>query len=61
MGCVLDKSGTDGAEWSRKVARGRRVTGAIRSPVIARGLQLESDKVFHESLLVLFLYMVVKQ
>ena len=30
FGCVLDKSGTDGAECSRKVASERRVAGAIR-------------------------------
>ena len=34
--CVLDESGTDGAECSRKVASGRRVVGAIRSLVNAR-------------------------
>ena len=39
--CVLDKSGTDGAECSRKMASGRRVKGAIRSLVNARNLQLE--------------------
>ena len=39
--CVLDESGTDGAECSRKVASGRRVAGAIRSLVNARDLQLE--------------------
>ena len=31
--CVLDESGTDGAECSRKVASGRMVAGAIRSLV----------------------------
>ena len=31
LGCVLDESGTDMAECSRKVAIGRRVVGAIRS------------------------------
>ena len=31
FGCVLDKSGTDEAECSRKVVSGRRVAGAIRS------------------------------
>ena len=30
LGCVLDESGTDGAECSRKVASGRRVAVAIR-------------------------------
>ena len=38
LGCVLDESGTDGAECSRKVASGRRVAGAIRSLVNARDL-----------------------
>ena len=50
--CVLDKSGTDEAEWSRKVVSGRRVTCAIRSLVNARSLQLECARVLHESLLV---------
>ena len=31
MGCVLDVSGTDGTECSRKVASGRRVAGASSS------------------------------
>ena len=38
---VLDESGTDRAESSRKVASGRRVAGAIRSLVNVRDLQLE--------------------
>ena len=41
LGCVLDESGTDGAECSRKVGNGRRVASAIRSLVNARDLQLE--------------------
>ena len=40
LGCVLDESGTDEAECNRKAASGRRVSGAIRSLVNARGLQL---------------------
>ena len=36
LGCVLDKSGTDGAEFSRKMASGKRVAGIIRSLVNAR-------------------------
>ena len=28
FGCVMDKSGTDGAECSRKVGSGRKVAGA---------------------------------
>ena len=42
--CVLDESGSDEAECSRKVASGRRVAGAITSLVNVR--------VLHESLLV---------
>ena len=41
LGCVLDKSGTDEAECSRKVAIGRRVAGVIRSLANPRNLQLE--------------------
>ena len=41
LGCVLNESGTEGAECSRKVARGKRVAGATRSLVNARDLQLE--------------------
>ena len=44
LGCVLDQSGTDGAECSRKVA--------IRSLVNARDLQLQCARVLHETLLV---------
>ena len=50
--CVLYESGTDEAECSRKAASGRRVSGAIRSLVNARSLQLECARVFHETLLV---------
>ena len=49
MECVLDESGTDKAKCRRKVARGRRVAGAIRSLVNARGLQLECATVLHET------------
>ena len=41
QGCVLDESGTDEAECSKKLANGTRVAGAIRSLVNARDLQLE--------------------
>ena len=41
LGCVLDESGTDAAGCSREVASGRRVAGAIRSLVNAKGFQLE--------------------
>ena len=39
-------------QCSRKVASWRRVSGAIRSLVNARNLQLECARVFYESLLV---------
>ena len=55
LGCVLDESGTDRADFSRKVASGRRLAGAIMSLVNARDLQLQSAKVLHEALLVYFL------
>ena len=46
MGCVLDKSGTDEAECSRKVVSRRGFAVAIRSLVNARDLQLECASVF---------------
>ena len=52
LGCVLDESGTDGAECSRKVVSGRMVASVIRSLVNARDLQLECARVWHETLLV---------
>ena len=52
MGCVLDETGTDEAECSRKVTSGRRVTGVIKSLVYTRSLQFECDRVLHESLLI---------
>ena len=55
MGCILDKSGTDRAEWIRKVANGRRMAGAIRSLVNASDFQRECARVPHETLLVLIL------
>ena len=48
----MDESGTDETEWSRKVASGRRVPGAIGSLVNAKSLQLECARVLQESLLV---------
>ena len=46
LGCVLDES-----ECSRKAVTGKRVSGAIRSLVNVRGLQLECARVLHETLL----------
>ena len=47
----MDKSGTDGAECSGRVASERWVAGAIRFLVNAKDLQLECAKVLHETLL----------
>ena len=55
FGCVLDESGRDGAEYSRRVASGRRVAGAIKSLVHARDLQFECARVLLETLLVFVL------
>ena len=52
MECVLDESGTDEVECSRKVLSGRRAAAAIRSLANARSLQLKCARVLHESLLV---------
>ena len=41
LGCILEKSGTDGAECSSRVVSGRRVADAIRFLVSARDLQCE--------------------
>ena len=51
MGCILEESGTDGAECSRKEASGRRVAGAINPLVNARYLQRECTRVLFETLL----------
>ena len=51
MGCVLDESGADGEECSRKVVSGRVAT-AIRSLLNASDSQLEYARVLHETLLV---------
>ena len=37
----MKEMGTDRAECNRKVVSGRRITGAIRSLINARDLQLE--------------------
>ena len=46
--CVLDVSGIDKSECSRKVMSGRRVPDAIRPLVNAWSLQLECAGVLHE-------------
>ena len=52
LGCVLDESGTNEAECSRRVASRRRVAGAISYLVNASGLELECARVLYEILLV---------
>jgi hypothetical protein len=49
---MLDDKGTDDAECGRKVSSGRKVAGAIKSLVNAKGLSLECMKVLHESMLI---------
>ena len=51
LGCVLDESGTDEADCSRKVACGIKVAGYIRSLVNARSLQPDCARVLHKPLL----------
>ena len=41
LGYMLDDKGTDDAECGRKVSSGRKVAGAIKSLVNAKGLSLE--------------------
>ena len=48
----MDESGTGEAVSHSKVASGRRVAGATKYLVNARGLELECAKVLHELLLV---------
>ena len=52
LGCVLDESGTDVVECSRRAASGRREAGAIRSLVNAKDLKLQCARVLLEALLV---------
>ena len=51
FGCVLDESGTDETECRRMGANGRKVAGTIRSVVNARGLQLQRERMLHETLI----------
>ena len=50
LGCILDKSGTDEAEYRRKVTSGRKVAGAIRS--LDNISMLEYARVLYETSLV---------
>ena len=51
LGYVLNESGTDDAEFHRKVDSGRKDAGTIKFVVDARGLQLKCLRVLHESCL----------
>ena len=55
FGCVLEESGSDGAECSRRVA------GAIKSLVNTKDLQLEYARVCMKHCLYLFSYVAVRQ
>ena len=48
-GSVLNESGTDGAERSRKVASGRRFAGVLRSLDNATDLKMQYARVLHET------------
>ena len=48
----MNESSKDRAECTRKMVSGRRVAGALRSLVNVSDLQLECDRVLHETLLV---------
>ena len=52
LGSVLDGSSTNGPEFPKKVASGRKSAGAIRTLVNIRSLQFQCTRVLHESLLV---------
>ena len=50
--CVFDELGIDESRCCRKMANGRRATGAITSLVNDRGMQLERTSILHETLLI---------
>ena len=61
LGCVLEESGTDGAECSRKVASGRMVQ-VPSGPWIMIGICILSVlEYFMRHCLCLFLYMAMRQ
>ena len=61
LGCVLDESGTDGAECNRKVVNGRRVAGSIRSLVMLGIWSLSVLELCMRHCLCLFLHMAVRE
>ena len=55
--CIFDDSSTNEEECHRKVVGGRKIADAIRTLVIARGLQFECARVLHETFLIpVFMY-----
>ena len=52
LGYVMNEKGTDDAECNRKVSNGRKMAGAIKTLVNAKGLDIECTRVLHEAMLV---------
>lgn len=52
LGSVLNVKGNDEADCENKVVQGRKVSGAIRALVNAKGMSVECARVLHESMLV---------
>ena len=48
---MLVEKGTDDADCSRKVVNGRKMAGAIKSLVDAKGISLECARVLHDGML----------
>ena len=52
FGCTLNESGAEVSECCRKIVSVWKIAGAIRSLVNAMGLQLQCERVLHETFLV---------
>ena len=50
LGYMVDEKGTDDAECSMKVVNGRKMAGAIKSLVDAKGISLECARVLHDAI-----------
>ena len=55
LGCILDETGTDGAECSRKVAIEMRVASAIRSLVNDKSLRVGEYFGFSDQIIIFYL------
>src|SRR5678816_2738899 len=51
LGYIVDEKGTDDAECSMKVVKGRKMAGAIKSLVDAKGIRLECARVLYDGML----------